>query len=493
MKIGSKVSQAMVLVGLVSLAAGCSSDNDATVASVDSLNWSSCEGAGQLECTELEVPMDYSDADGEQITVALIRKPASGSVRRGSLLFNPGGPGGSGVEMIRLFDQIGTIPTSILDTYDLVGFDPRGVGSSTPVDCAEFGLEDFGVYPADDDAVRALHAQIVSFSAACSQKYGGYLQQLGSPNVVRDMEEIRIALGDDKLNFIGYSYGTRLAALYLQQYPASSGRIVLDASIHPDSSVDRLLREALPAQQSNLRLFFEQCLVTDSSCDVDLLMTKFLERVKVLAADGSEAAQDELNILGEIVFVAIEEPEFGELAAAPIASYLNSGDFTELEAFVMMLQQLESEGDGEDESSDEDSDTAQIAILCADDGFRPTEASLIQFGVELNQISDVFAEAALAQSAVCAGWPEAIEPLPLIGSSTAPLSLVIGGTTDAQTPLAWSEAMAQAIGGVYIRSEHLGHTTVFNDESACIDDLVEQFLLDGLVPVVMDCPLERNN
>lgn len=493
---------AAVAIGLATVVSvGCSSESNPKPVNaelkpvsteMESLRWGNCENATQFQCAELEVPMDHSQIDGEKITLALIRKPASGQ-RIGSLLFNPGGPGGSGVDLIKTFGELNSIPSGVLADYDVVGFDPRGVGGSTPVDCAEFGLDEINGYPVGLEAVRDMHAQITEFSAACVNKNGAYLQQLGSLNVVRDMESIRIALGEDKLNFIGYSYGTRLAALYLQEYPVSSGRMVLDGNVHPDSAVTRLVREALPAFQSNLRLLMSQCTLTDAACDVDQLMSKLASRINELATD--PASQAEFEALGELVVAGIEDPEFGALVADPIISYLNTGDIGVLQEFTEFLQALggDSEQSDDSEQSNEDNETAQIAVLCADDAYRPSDTSLVELADELNQISDVLAEAHLTLAAVCSAWPEALEPLPVIGTSIAPLSLVIGGTTDAQTPIEWSEIMAQAIGGHFIRSEHPGHTAVFTGKSECLDDVVEKFLQDGLAPAVAECGEEGDS
>ncbi len=478
--LNAKKGYALALIA--TLATACSSDNDPA----PTLTWSACETGPTLECTTLEVPKDYGNTEGDKISLALIRKAATGNQRLGALLFNPGGPGGSGIELIEAFEEIGNIPEAITAAYDIVSFDPRGVGQSTPVECGEIGSDDINGYPIDASAVRELHAEITKANTACSQQHGEYLQQLGSLNVVRDMDEMRIALGENKLNFIGYSYGTRLAALYLQTYPTTSGRIVLDGSVAPYSSVITLFRESLPQLNTNLRNILSQCTNTDDSCDVDQLMNRLVDRVNQISTDPTNEAQEEFGILADIIVEATQSPQFGDLAAETIIEYINSFDRA---VFVRFIEQLDELGffDNEEEEGDEDNETAGVAVLCADDADRPSADTLVSLLGEFNQLSDAFAEAQVAEAGLCAGWPAALEPLPIIATSTAPVSLVIGGTTDAQTPLAWSETMAQSIGGIFIRSEHSGHTSVFNEESDCIDDLVEQFLLDGLAPAATEC------
>lgn len=467
---------------------GCSSDG--TGNSEDTLqsriDWTSCH-EDSLECATLSVPMDYSEPDGESIDVALIRHVASNDVAMGSLLLNPGGPGGSGVDLLREFIDREGFPETITHHYNIVGFDPRGIGDSTPVDCSEFGINDFNEYPLDEAEIIELHEEHINFANACFEKYGSYLQQLGSLNVVRDMDEIRIAMGEQEISFIGYSYGTRLAALYLQEFPANSGRFVLDGSMHPVSAVTKLVEDGLPVLHSNLTNVLTNCVSLDPACDVNALHTRLNDQIRTLIQD--ESRSEELDFLGELILMSVSAPELGEFASMPIIRYLNSGDVAELESFYQTLLELGVVSDEDEESEDESEDntTAQIAILCADDAERHDIDFLTTKYREFNRVSDLFAELQITNLALCSGWAEAIEPLPPIVTGTAPVSLVIGGTTDAQTPLQWSDDMAQAIGGLFIRSEHPGHTSVFNEESACIDAMVEAFLIDGTTPTETFC------
>ncbi|MEE9334387.1 MAG: alpha/beta fold hydrolase [Granulosicoccaceae bacterium] len=483
MLIKQKITTVLTTLLIVQLAA-CSSDDKTAVSF---LKWESCENVEILECASMKVPLDYSQPDGMKIDIALIRRAATGNNRKGSLLFNPGGPGGSGVALIRDFAAGTSIPESILTAYDLIGFDPRGVGSSTAVDCAEEGIGEIETYPLDADQISEMHNELSQHAERCAIKYGDYLQHLGSKNVVRDMDQIRIALNDEKLNFIGYSYGTRLAALYLQDFPETSGRIVLDGSVLPESSVRGLVVGQLPALQSNLLAVLSLCEAKDPVCNASALLNKLTQRVKILAVDPSDAAQDEFGLVGELLIAATEDPEFAETAAEPLVEYINTLDVSTLDMFVQQLAALDMDIEVIDEENNDDSETAGAAVLCADDATRPDVVTLVSALDELNQVSDLFAEAQLPSLGSCAGWPTALEPLAPIVTSTAPISLVIGGSTDAQTPLSWSKIMAAEIGGIFIKSDHQGHTGVFNDRSDCIDDIVEAFLLNGITPVVDEC------
>jgi len=479
-------------VGTLSLFAAlnvaCSSDgSDKSDTGKTTINWESCSDIETLQCAELEVPMDYKNPDSKRITLALIRKPSSNPDTRQSLLFNNGGPGGSGIAMLKSFHTRDSIPKELLSTYNLVSFDPRGVGKSTPVECAEFGLDEISSDPADKAAIELIHAQYTSYASACSEKYGDYLIHLGSLNVVRDMEEIRKALGEKKLNFVGYSYGTRLAALYLQEHPNSSGRMVLDAALNPDSSLQSMTRESLSAKESNLRLLFSQCAIYDPTCDAEALLATFNERIATLSSDTSIDAQMELELLSEFVSSAVAEPDFGELFAETLYYYLLNSDIALLLEFFNdpALQELF------DPTQEKTDTTLRTAVYCSDDAFRPTPESLLNLLNEFKLISDNFAEGDIAYQAQCAGWPTSIEPLSPIATGVAPLSLVIGGTTDVLTPLGSSMSMAQAIGATFVRSEHPGHVSVFLGKSECVDDIVVDFLTNGLPPNITDCPAEK--
>jgi len=424
--------------------------------------------------------MNYSEPNGEQIDIALSRVQASGADRRGSLLFNFGGFGGGGIGALqdRVLDDF--MPDSILDSYDLVGFDPRGVESSTIVDCTEQGAGEENIYPANADQLRELIANYEQVAADCIAEYGDYLQHLGSINVVRDMENIRIALGEDTINFYGASAGTRIAALYLQEYPESSGRFILDASISPDHNHKDDSAEALPGRQATLIDGLSLCTEDDPNCDAQLLSTQLSERATTLALENTEASKLEYLLVDLVIGATLETPEAWPVVVEPVIDYINSSDVTGITDLIGQFEDFDDPAELFDE--EDPGIIAERAIVCADDASRPTVDSLLLTLEEFNQASDYFAESSIAVVAFCAGWPEALEPLAPIVTNTAPTSLVIGGTQDPLTPLIWSQEMATQIGGVYIGSAHDGHTGLFDEKSPCLELVAAEFLLDGTIP-----------
>lgn len=466
------------------VASGCDSDDNTdtsnSIANADqpvALQWSPCEEDSRLECATLEVPMVHANPEGEKITLALNRLPAASGARQGSLLSNPGGPGGSGFDWLLNVTESEAIPEALRNAYDVVGFDPRGVHKSTPVDCSEFFNEDSIDYPLDFADLQSFEEDNMLFVEQCVDKYGSYLQHLGSADVVDDMEIIRKALGESQLDFIGYSYGTRLAGLYAQTYPTTTGRVVLDASLPPTHGAKELFEGQLAAHENNLELFAEAC-QSHSVCDPVAYKRKIIEHMNGLIDNGDELT---LEVAATVLLVAMQEPQIASELSVPFYDYMQSGDHSELVEIAGYLEdaeELEYEGD-----------TAQLAVICADDATRPVIEEIEALRARFNQQSDLLAELQLIGVASCMGWPEALRPLAPIATDTAPELLVIAGPADSQTPAHWGEKMAQAINGRYLLSEHLGHTVVFNDTNPCVDAVVVDYLINGVLPDQGICPL----
>ncbi|MEY2931956.1 MAG: hypothetical protein RL033_2705, partial [Pseudomonadota bacterium] len=209
------------------------------------LDWRPCGQFADrdIECAELDVPVDYTQPEGELVTLALRRVAANPlEPRRGALLYNPGGPGGGGIDgalslfRANVFDQVAP-------GFDIIGFDPRGVAQSGERGC---GIEAPDAYPGVAAAGPGSFEEVIDSYRVegedCERQWGPLFRKLGSNNVVKDMEEIRKALNEPVLNFYGASYGTRLGALYAHEYPETTGRVVLDAPVSPSGSFIELAR-----------------------------------------------------------------------------------------------------------------------------------------------------------------------------------------------------------------------------------------------------------
>ncbi|GLY92978.1 alpha/beta hydrolase [Actinoplanes sp. NBRC 103695] len=224
---------AAVLVTLVPGTAGAADAGR----SEPGLSWAPCAAAPDsgLECADLRVPLDYRAPRGRSITVAVSRlRAADPAKRRGVLLLNPGGPGGSGLDMPLFLAE--TLPADVLDRYDLIGFDPRGVGASTPISCGipeTTPLELILPYPAPDGSIDRNVAFARTTARDCAAVAGDLLPHITTANTARDMDSIRAALGEPKISYLGYSYGTYLGAVYVSLFPRRTDRIVLDSAVDP--------------------------------------------------------------------------------------------------------------------------------------------------------------------------------------------------------------------------------------------------------------------
>ncbi len=200
------------------------------------LTWKKCATTNYptLQCSSVQVPLDHANPHGKQITLALSRVPHTAKTYQGPLLVNPGGPGGSGLTLAGFVAS--SLPKAVASQYDVIGFDPRGVGKSTPaLDCRPgyFNPVRPDSVPSTPALEKANLARVKAYTAACGKKYANLLPYIDTVSAVRDMDSIRAALGARKINYFGYSYGTYLGAVYAKLYPERVRRLVLDSIVDP--------------------------------------------------------------------------------------------------------------------------------------------------------------------------------------------------------------------------------------------------------------------
>ena len=465
-----KIQSIALLVPFVVLSA-CSSGTSNTPRAVDNeIVFEPCDDAPELDCGVFDVPLIHDSTDNRQISINVTRMPGIGEGPHEPLLLNIDGLG-SGTQVLKDVAGSGRIPVSILESYDIIGFDQRGVSDPLRVDCDMLGDANSIRYPRDQGDVMTLVADFTPLADACSAEYSDQLQWVGSNAVVQDMDLMRSMLNAPKLNIIGASFGTRIAALYLGRYPDASGRVILDAPVRPNGKIDTLMLDTTDAQQGSFELMLDACGTTLPDCDRAEVETAFVARVNTLLDDGD---LNVFNAFFNLLSTAVSDSETGELLAPLLIDYAISGDPTDL---IAVIQDF-----GLDEEDEEDRLTLERAVFCADDAARPNVDSLLTRLETLNESSDIFAEEILPLAASCVGWPEALDPVSDIRTAEAPASLVIGGNRDVNTPISWAVETADAIGGVFIESGHSGHTTLFVRENDCVDSMVVDFLLDGTLP-----------
>ncbi len=257
------------------------------------LTWT--EEGDLLDSTEVEVPLDWSEPDGDTIEIAIMRHQAVGA-SLGSLLMNPGGPGGSGYDYVRDYAQYLVSP-DVLEQFDLIGFDPRGVNHSNPVICyTEPADRDEYLYGTYENAygtagwVDELTEREKAYAAACEENTGPLLAHIDAGSVARDMDVMRAVLGDDKINYLGYSYGTYLGTMYAELFPEKVGKMVLDGAVDPSVSDLDALAFQMGGFESALRAFVVDCQANNPACpftgDADAAMTQIRALLDGIDAKG---------------------------------------------------------------------------------------------------------------------------------------------------------------------------------------------------------------
>jgi pimeloyl-ACP methyl ester carboxylesterase len=416
------------------------------------------------------VPIDRTQPNGRTIDIALARVPArKPSQRIGSILENPGGPGGSGIDILR---QGLRFSGAAADRFDLVGFDPRGVGASAGLTCdatvPAFREADSGP---DSPAEQAdLDAKAKAVADECESTDGSLLGHVDSDDVARDMDVIRAALGDEKLTYYGFSYGTYLGELYAQDFPDRVRAIVLDGVVDPADDFAAFLRGQTVALEKTLEQMFAKCDKTPS-CPVHGGTAAAYDRVAAKAEQRPLAAGNG-QMLGpselatgtiDVTYSDDWSPFYSALAAADRG---NGGP---------MLQLAEEYyGFG--------SFTQYAAVECVDSAHPTGAQEFAQFAAELQAVSPRLGAAVANELLPCAFWPA--PPVGHPGDVRAPGTppiLVIGNTGDAATPYEQAVKVAGNLEhGVLLTYDGNGHTAY--GRSACIDDAVTAYLVDLRTP-----------
>ncbi|MET9344820.1 alpha/beta hydrolase [Nonomuraea sp. NPDC003804] len=443
----------------------------ATAPSEQRLAWAPCAHAKGFQCATLEVPLDYADPSGTSISVAVIRSKATDPSRRlGSLVFNFGG-GATGVSML---PQDAPAYATLHTRYDLVSFDPRGLGQSTPVDCSSY--RPAGATAPDLATAagrRAIRAEFVAFNRACA-KGSVNLRHLDTENVARDMDTLRAALGDDKLNYFGTSYGTMLGGVYAGLFPGKVGRFMLDSAMDGDLYVDgkEFVKSQVVAFERVLNRFLDDC-VRSSSCPLGGSREKAYARVTELVAD--------LN--AEPLDVAKGKKLTGTDAITGIGAALYSRH-----SWPALREALTQAYDG-DGTALLDMATAYSGAtggwhvtFCADTAYRPALDEFARVVPEFTEASPLFGPWTVAELMSCAGWPRGDGSAARVDATGSAPILVAGVTNDPATPYEQSVSLATKLRtATLITLDGDGHGAYFTGD-ACVKNAIDDYLLYGTLP-----------
>lgn len=462
-------------------------DEPAQEDSAASTEWTPCEdglaipGLAPLACATIEVPRDYGDPGGPTIPISLARQEAlDPSDRIGSIVFNPGGPGGSGIEFIESARLI--MPAEVADRFDIVGFDPRGVGDSASVHC-ELTRDDGVVLVPDDarDEWDAALAASLDELDTCSSDPAGIEQLLGTNNAARDLDRIRVALGDEQLTYVGYSYGTRLGATYAELFPDRVRALVLDGGVAPTDDFTAMGEQQGAGFDLAFGNFADAC-DADPDCVVGEIgpVRDVLEQVRSdIAAAGGFPTDDPARMLtpGELdlgTIAALYSQQTWVYLSFALEAAATSGDGSIFQALADLYLGRRTDGTYTNQVE------AGAFVNCADDPDRPPEDEVWESADRVADGSEYF-DRSLRASFGCLGLPDPIDPLILGPADGAPPILVIGTTGDPATPYDWSQRLADSLAsGVLYSVDGEGHTAYTSID--CVTPVVNAYLIDLEVP-----------
>ena len=453
------------------------------------VDWQPCEGSSSFQCARVQVPLDYDSPDGATIELALKRRLATDGDPIGTLFINPGGPGGSGVDLVASVD--GYFSKALLGSFDVVGFDPRGVGASTAVDCltdAELDVERSG---ADDDLVdddtTALVADTQEFEASCEANTptAGLLDHIDTVSVARDLDVLRAVVGDPVLYYLGYSYGTYLGATYADLFPANVGRMVLDGALDPTLSAAQITQGQAEGFEAALRTYVDNC-QAGSSCPLSggtdggvKQVQDFLEVLRTSPLPTADTGRPLTYSLAESAIIGIlYQDESWSVMDQALDQAMNQGDGSMLLAIADLFASRNADG-----SYDGNGDEVIGAINCLDYPVEGDQQLWDQQAAELEQTSPTFGADLAYSDLYCQAWGhESTRQRGEIHAAGAAPILVVGTTGDPATRYSWAQALADQLDDAgLVTWEGNGHTA-YGRAGDCVTTAVDHYLLSGTMP-----------
>ncbi|WP_284977257.1 alpha/beta hydrolase [Arthrobacter sp. efr-133-TYG-104] len=447
------------------------------------VQWASCDNG--LQCGTVRVPLDYANPGSGEISLAVNKLPSTGK-KLGSILVNPGGPGGSGVDFVR--DAGSTHFTAKLrSSYDLVGFDPRGVKRSAPVKCMSDAERDAArakvFHENTDEGLAAALAFNKSTAEQCAQQTGAVLGHVDTVSAAKDLDILRAITNQSKLNYLGFSYGTFLGSTYASLFPDNVGRVVLDGAVDPSISNAELTAGQARAFEKAIHTYVADCL-RQSSCPLSGSVDNGVQEIRDLIQSinqNPQTAKDGRRVTVSDFINGIILPLYDNQSWPALTQALQgalSGDVSQM----MRIADLGADRDPNG-SYTSNSAFAFQAVNCLDypmitdtPGMRAEEASLLKD-------SPTFGEFFAYGGVTCKDWPykNTRTPAPVNYAGSAPI-VVVGTTGDPATPYEWAQSLRKQLGNASLVTwQGEGHTA-YGRSNSCVSSAVDNYFIDGTLP-----------
>lgn len=483
-KLTSLLVAAVLAFGL----AGCTNIGSMSDVYSQKANWSLCENR-DFQCATIKVPVDWSKPAGETIDLALTRKFTNDAL--GSIVLNPGGPGASGIDFLtNNYDNIGT--QTLRDSYTLVSFDPRGVARSAKVTCYDAKGTDHLLYDSNDAEpgsakdIELMRAELGKFVAACKKNSGPILGHVDTVSAAKDMDVIRSVLGDEKLNYLGFSYGTFLGATYATLFPEKVGRFVLDGAIDPRVSDEQQTLNQLKGFDLALTNYLKDCLANDASCpfqgslqSAKVKVTEFLRSMEEKTLPSKDGRKLTIASTATGLIMALYSDTYWPYLTQAFTEAMVSKDGSTF----MLLADFYNDRD-KDGKYLSNSLEANIAVNCLDSRSSAKPAAMEKQNSRLQQQSPILGRYWQNGALTCEQWPFPVAQRPeSYEAKGAPTMIVIGTTGDPATPYEQSVSLAHDVleKGFLITFKGEGHTA-YGRSNECVSKVVDDFFIAGTIP-----------
>ena len=479
------LTSALVLAASASILTGTANAGPLDSYLNQQLNWHSCSLG---ECATLRAPLDYANPTLGDISIAISRVQHTGSNFQGSLVVNPGGPGSPGLDFAKYVAR--DVSPTLTKEFDIVGFDPRGVGQSTPVTCMTskqtatwLAMDSTPDSPAEVATVMSAASKI---GAGCLKFTPRIAPHVGTPSATQDLELLRSALGEEKLNWLGFSYGTSLGTSYIQAYPDRVGRFVLDGAVDPSLDSMQLSFGQAKGFQRAFQNFAQDCL-EHAPCAIGSSRSLINSKVNALLAkldayplrtNYGTALTQSLGMGG--IFTAMYSTDMWPLLNDALAQAYHGNGTGLLELAWMGSDQTGPTTFGSNMQS------AYYAIDCWDLPASPGAEGLAKAAKQWSRGAAIpeMSQSMSWSNAPCSSWfaHNPVAPGPASSTTAAPI-LIVGTRFDPATPYVWAQALSkQLTTSTLLTYEGNGHTA-FGTGSRCIDTAVNDYFLRGVVPV----------